>query len=68
MARMITLQVDLDTLPTVIMKSASTCFAAHRIRFTENGRVLTPDEWEARMRELGNNVAHVLAMMADEEE
>lgn len=67
MARMITLKIDLDTLPAVITKSASTCLTAHGIRFEEDGRTLTLDEWKVRMYELGNNVAQMLALFADEE-
>ena len=66
MARKVTIEVDLDELPTMIRQSAQTCLAAHGIQFMERGRLLSAEETAARMRELGNNVAQLVACLSDE--
>lgn len=64
MARLLTVVLDLDTLPAAISASALACFFAHR-----NGRIpgahvadIDPDDLEALCRELGRNIAQVVVM------
>lgn len=62
MARPIRVELDLDTLPAMILESAQTCFTAQRIQLAINGRILSPEETAKYMREMSNNTAGVIAL------
>jgi hypothetical protein len=62
MSRPIRVQLDLDTLPTIIRESVQQCFAVHRVQLAIDGRVLSPEETARYMREMGNNTAGVIAL------
>jgi hypothetical protein len=66
-SRKVTIEVDLDELPTMISEGVQQCLGVHRVQLTVDGRVLSPEEVRTRWREVGNNVAQTLALYESEE-
>ena len=66
MARKVLIEIDLDELSSMISESVQQCLAVHRLQLAVDGRVLTPDEAVMHWREVGNNVAGILALQEPE--